>query len=70
MKAYKIIAKSTRGNQRVQQQQLGDTVVTNYAVAWELAAQLARKQTAVTNYPWTAVVEEYTVGYKPGSELL
>lgn len=70
MQAYKIIAKSTRGAQRVQQQQLDGTVITNYSTAWSLAEQLAQKQTAVTGYPWTAVVESYTVGSKPGSELL
>ena len=70
MQAYKIIARCTKGNQRVQQQQLDGSVITDYSVAWQLAEQLARKQTAQTNQPWTAVVETYTVGHRPGSKLL
>jgi hypothetical protein len=66
MQAYKIIARCTKGNQRVQQQQLDGTVITDYSVAWQLAEQLAHKQTAQTNQPWVAVVETYTVGRKPG----
>lgn len=68
MKAYKIIAK--HGSQRVFIQDLRGTTVTDYNTAWRLAEELARKQTAITNQPWTAVVEEYTVGNRPGSELI
>jgi len=68
MKAYKIMARCRA--QRVQRQDLTGNVVTDYPTAWKLAEQLAQKQTAQTGDAWTADVEEYTVGYKPGTELL
>lgn len=68
MQAYKIMARC--GAQRVQRQDLTGNVVTNYAEAWALAEQLAQKQTAQTGNAWTAVVEAYTVGNVPGSELV
>ena len=66
MKAYKIMARC--GTTRVMNQDLSGGVVTDYATAWTLATQLAQKQMAVTNQSWTAEVEEYVVGNKPGSE--
>lgn len=69
MKAFKIMARDSRGGQRVQSQQLDGSVVADRAVAWALAEQLAVKQTQQTGSSWTAVIEEYTVGNKPGSEL-
>lgn len=70
MQAYKIMARNTRGNQRVQRQDLSGEVVKDYAVAWSLAQQLAAKQTQTTGDPWVAEVTTYTVGHRPGSELL
>jgi hypothetical protein len=64
MKAYKIMARS--GTTRVQRQDLTGSVVTNLELAWQLAEQLARKQSALTNGAWTAEVSEYTVGSRPG----
>ncbi len=66
--AYKIMAKC--GTQRVQRQDLRGEVVRDYATAYRLAEQLAQKQTQVTGDPWVAEVKTYTVGNKPGSELL
>jgi hypothetical protein len=69
MKAYKIMARL--GTTRVQQQDLSGAVVTDLRTAWLLAEQLAQKQCAQTNTTsWTAEVEEYTVGNRPGSELV
>lgn len=65
MKAYKIMARS--GTTRVQRQDLSGALVTNLALAWQLAEQLARKQSAVTNGAWTAEVSEYLVGNRPGA---
>jgi hypothetical protein len=67
MKAYKIMARN--GTTRVMTQDLRGIAVTDLREAWLLAEQLARKQCAVTNQAWTAEVEEYTVGYKPGSDV-
>jgi hypothetical protein len=67
MKAYKIMARN--GTTRVMTQDLRGRVVTDLREAWLLAEQLARKQIAITNQAWTAEVEEYTVGNKPGSEF-
>jgi hypothetical protein len=68
MKAYKIMARS--GTTRVQRQDLSGAVVTDLKTAWELAQQLALKQCDQTNTTtWIAVVEEYVVGHRPGSEL-
>jgi len=67
MKAYKIMARN--GTTRVMTQDLRGNVVTDLREAWLLAEQLARKQIDITNQAWTAEVEEYTVGNKPGSEF-
>jgi hypothetical protein len=69
MKAYKIMARN--GTTRVQRQDLSGAVVTDLKTAWELAEQLALKQCDQTNTTtWIAAVEEYTVGNRPGSELV
>lgn len=64
------MAKSSQGNQRVMRQDLTGYTVTNLEEAWRLAQHLAERQTQVTGYPWTAEVDEYVVGNRPGSELL
>jgi hypothetical protein len=65
MKAYKIMARS--GTTRVQRQDLTGSVVTDLAQAWQLAEQLARKQSGITNTAWIAEVTEYVVGSRPGA---
>lgn len=70
MQAYKIMARNDRTRQRVQEQYLAGTVITDYERAVTQAQQLANKMASRGRDSWTGEVELYTVGHRPGSELI
>lgn len=68
MQAYKIMARNTRTGLRVQKQYLTGYLVTDLETANLQAQEFAQSQSERTRDPWTAAVELYTVGHKPGSQ--
>lgn len=70
MQAYKIMARNDRTKQRVQEQDLAGAVITDYERAVIQAQLLANKMASRSRDSWTAEVALYTVGNKPGSELV
>ena len=70
MQAYKIMARNDRTKQRVQEQDLAGSVITDYERAVIQAQLLANKMASRSRDSWTAEVQLYTVGHKPGSELV
>lgn len=69
MQAYKIMAKNVKTHQRVQQQFLDDSVITDYEQAMQVAQALAQQYSARTRETWIAEVQLYTVGHKPGATV-
>jgi len=67
MQAYKIMAKDSNSPTRIQKQFTSGHVITDLAEANRLAMEFAQEQSLRTRSSWTAVVETYTVGKKPGS---
>jgi hypothetical protein len=70
MQAYKIMARNDRTKQRVQEQDLAGAVITDHERAVIQAQLLANKMASRSRDSWTAEVQLYTVGHKPGSELV
>lgn len=66
MQAYKIMARNIKSRQRVQQQFLDGTVITDYELAMQTAQALAEQYSQRTRETWVAEVSRYTVGHKPG----
>ena len=57
--AYRIMARNERTKQRIAQQFLDGTVVENRETAWELAQQLAEKQSQRDRTTWLPEIETY-----------
>lgn len=67
MQAWKIMARNIKSKQRVQQQFLDGTVITDWESAMQTAQALAQQYSQRTRETWVAEVTRYTVGHKPGS---
>lgn len=59
--AYRILAVESRTGQRLTQQFLDGTVVTDRSIAWQLAEKFARRQSDRDRRTWLPQVETYTV---------
>jgi hypothetical protein len=68
MQAYKIMAKNVDTSQRIQQQLLDGSVITDHEEAMQMAQSLAQQISARRRETWIAEVKLYTVGFKPGSQ--
>ncbi len=68
MQAYKIMAKNVDTSQRIQQQLLDGSVITDREEAMQMAQSLAQQISARRRETWIAEVKTYTVGFKPGSQ--
>ena len=66
MQAYKIMARNSRTQVRVQRQDLTGHLITELAEAQVVAQLFAEQQTARDRETWTAEVSQYTVGSRPG----
>ena len=66
MQAWKIMARNTRTNIRIQKQFLDGYVITNESTANAEAQRFAQAQSDRTRDPWVAEIKLYTVGAKPG----
>lgn len=58
--AYRILAVHSRSGQRLTQQFLDGTLITDRTIAWQLAEKFAAKQTARDRATWLPQVESYT----------
>lgn len=66
MQAWKIMARNTRTNIRIQKQFLDGFVITNEALANAEAQRFATAQADRTREPWVAEISQYEVGSRPG----
>lgn len=68
MQAWKIMARNTRTNIRIQKQFLDGYVITNESAANAEAQRFAKAQADRTREPWVAEISQYEVGSKPGAK--
>lgn len=66
MQAWKIMARNTRTNIRIQKQFLDGYVITDQTLANEEAQRFAQSQSDRTNESWVGEISRYTVGNRPG----
>lgn len=66
MQAWKIMARNTRTNIRIQKQFLDGFVITNESLANAEAQRFAQAQADRSREPWVAEISRYEVGSKPG----
>ncbi len=66
MQAWKIMARNTRTNIRIQKQFLDGYVITDQTTANEEAQRFAQAQAERSREPWVAEIKQYEVGSKPG----
>jgi len=66
MQAWKIMARNTRTNIRIQKQFLDGLVITNESLANAEAQRFAQAQADRSREPWVAEISRYEVGSKPG----
>lgn len=66
MQAWKIMARNTRTNIRIQKQFLDGLVITNESLANAEAQRFAQAQADRSREPWVAEISKYEVGSKPG----
>lgn len=57
--AYRILAKNMKTNQRITQQFLDGTVITDRDRAWAVAEKFAQKQSARDRTTWLPEIESY-----------
>lgn len=60
-KHYLIFARNTETNQRITQQFLDGTRVTDYTIAMQIAQQLAEKTSQRLRQTWIAEVEQVSI---------
>lgn len=66
MLAWKIMARNTRTNIRIQKQFLDGFVITDQDLANAEAQRFAQAQSDRSREPWVAEISRYQVGTKPG----
>lgn len=66
MLAWKIMARNTRTNIRIQKQFLDGFVITDQDLANAEAQRFAQAQSDRSREPWVAEIFRYQVGTKPG----
>lgn len=66
MQAWKIMARNTRTNIRLQKQFLDGYVITDQETANAEAQRFAQTQAARSRDTWVAEITKYEVGSKPG----
>lgn len=66
MQAWKIMARNSRTNIRIQKQFLDGSVITDESAANAEAQRFAQAQSDRSREPWVAEISRYTVGSKPG----
>jgi len=66
MQAWKIMARNTRTNIRIQKQFLDGYVITDQELANAEAQRFAQSQSDRTNESWVGEIKRYVVGYRPG----
>lgn len=66
MQAWKIMARNTRTNIRIQKQFLDGYVITNQETANAEAQRFAQAQSDRTKESWVGEISRYQVGHRPG----
>lgn len=66
MQAWKIMARNTRTNIRLQKQFIDGYVITDQERANQEAQRFAEKQSDRSREQWVGEISRYTVGSKPG----
>jgi hypothetical protein len=66
MLAWKIMARNTRTNIRIQKQFLDGSVITDQSLANAEAQRFAQAQADRSREAWVAEITQYEVGSRPG----